>query len=148
MIQELYSSEDTRDPHMVHCIGMSWLVLNKYYALSVQTPVYAVALLLDPSKRRRYVERNWQQSWHAPVITTAKNSWLDECKSAVFPECLQLSPDAPPSATRQRNELDELLSYIAVTGPMVDDADDFEAFVNAAPTRISGSPLDWWLHRD
>ncbi|KAH7109693.1 hypothetical protein EDB81DRAFT_598086, partial [Dactylonectria macrodidyma] len=46
-------------------------VLNKYYTLSDQTPVYAAALLLDPSKRRKYIERNWQESWHAPAIAAA-----------------------------------------------------------------------------
>jgi hypothetical protein len=52
------------------------------------------------------------------------------------------------SSGRQHNELDELLSDIAVTGPILDDADDFETFIDAPPTRITGSPLQWWLHRD
>lgn len=146
-MQELYSSEETRDPHMVHCIDMGWFVLNKYYALSDQTPVYAAALLLDPSKRRKYIERNWRVSWQAPAIAAAQKLWLDEYKTAAIPESLWVPPDVP-SSRRQRNELDELLSDIAVTGPIVDDADDFETFVNAPPTRITGSPLEWWLHRD
>ncbi|KAF6528150.1 hypothetical protein HZS61_008452 [Fusarium oxysporum f. sp. conglutinans] len=76
--KELYSSKENHDPHRVHCIDMGWFVLNKYYTLSDQTPVYAAALLLDPSKRRKYIERNWQESWHAPAIAAAQQIWLDE----------------------------------------------------------------------
>ncbi|SCV61231.1 uncharacterized protein FFFS_15800 [Fusarium fujikuroi] len=86
---------------------MGWFVVDKFYTLSGQTPVYAAALLLDPSKRRKHIERNWQ--------------------------C---------------NEIDELLSAIAITGPPLDGADDFETFIDAPPTRIAGSPLERWLHRD
>ncbi|RKK15571.1 hypothetical protein BFJ66_g18070, partial [Fusarium oxysporum f. sp. cepae] len=145
---ELYSSKENHDPHMVHCIDMGWFVLNKYYTLSDQTPVYAAALLLDPSKRRKYIERNWQESWHAPAIAAAQQIWLDEYNAAPIPESLRVPLDVSSSSGRQHNELDELLSDIAVTGPILDDADDFETFIDAPPTRITGSPLQWWLHRD
>ncbi|KAF1736197.1 hypothetical protein CRV24_005135 [Beauveria bassiana] len=137
---------NARFPHgTLHRHGL--VVLNKYYALSDQTPVYAAALLLDPSKRRKYIERNWRVSWRAPAIAAAQKIWLDEYKTAAIPESLRAPPDVPFSR-RQRNELDELLSDIAVTSPTVDDADDFETFVNAPPTRITRSPLEWWLNRD
>ncbi|KAG7408556.1 Zinc finger BED domain-containing protein DAYSLEEPER [Fusarium oxysporum f. sp. rapae] len=146
--KELYSSKENHDPHMVHCIDMGWFVLNKYYTVSDQTPVYAAALLLDPSKRRKYIERNWQESWHAPAIAAAQQIWLDEYNAAPIPESLRVPLDVSSSSGRQHNELDELLSDIAVTGPILDDADDFETFIDAPPTRITGSPLQWWLHRD
>ncbi|KAJ3454778.1 hypothetical protein MRS44_013378 [Fusarium solani] len=146
--KELYSSKENHDPNMVHCIDMGWFVLNKYYTLSDQTPVYAAALLLDPSKRRKYIERNWQESWHAPAIAAAQQIWLDEYNAAPIPESLRVPLDVSSSSGRQHNELDELLSDIAVTGPILDDADDFETFIYAPPTRITGSPLQWWLHRD
>ncbi|KAI8401866.1 hypothetical protein FOFC_08452 [Fusarium oxysporum] len=145
---ELYSSKENHDPHMVHCIDMGWFVLNKYYTSSDQTPIYAAALLLDPSKRRKYIEWNWQESWHAPAIAAAQQIWLDEYNAAPIPESLRVPLDVSSSSGRQHNELDELLSDIAVTGPILDDADDFETFIDAPPTRITGSPLQWWLHRD
>lgn len=133
---------------MVHCIDMGWFVLNKYYTISDQTPVYAAALLLDPSKRRKYIERNWEESWQATAIAAAQQIWLDEYNAMEIPESLRVPLDVSTSLGRQRNELDELLSDIAVTGPILDGADDFETFINGPPTRISGSPLEWWLHRD
>ncbi|KAH7465397.1 hypothetical protein FOMA001_g16900 [Fusarium oxysporum f. sp. matthiolae] len=137
----------TQNPYMSHntknCHGN-----RSYYTLSDQTPVYAAALLLDPSKRRKYIERNWQESWHAPAIAAAQQIWLDEYNAAPIPESLRVPLDVSSSSGRQHNELDELLSDIAVTGPILDDADDFETFIDAPPTRITGSPLQWWLHRD
>ncbi|WKT54434.1 hypothetical protein QSH57_005018 [Fusarium oxysporum f. sp. vasinfectum] len=122
--KELYSSKENHDPYIVHYIDMGWFVLNKDYTLSDQAPVYAAALLLDSSKRRKYIDRNWQESWHAPAIAAAQKIWLDEYNAAPIPESLRVPLDVPSSSGRQRNELDELLSDIAVTGPILDDADD------------------------
>ncbi|KID78687.1 transposase [Metarhizium guizhouense ARSEF 977] len=122
---------------------MGWFVLYKYYTLSDQTPVYTAALLLDPSKRRKYIERNWKESWQASAIAAAQKIWLDEYEAAAVPESLRAPPDISSSSERQHNELDELLSGIAVTGLILNDADDFETFINATPTRITGSPLEW-----
>ncbi|KAG6997076.1 putative AC9 transposase [Fusarium oxysporum f. sp. conglutinans] len=58
--KELYEAEETHDPLMLHSIDMGWFVLDKYYALSGESPIYATALLLDPSKRARYLEINWK----------------------------------------------------------------------------------------
>ena len=92
-MQKLYSSEETHR-HMVHCIDMGWFVLNKYYALFDQSPVYAAALRLDPSKRRKYIERNWKKPWQAPAIAATHKNWLDEYKSAAIPD-LRVPPDMP-----------------------------------------------------
>jgi hypothetical protein len=43
---------------MVHSIEMGWFILDKYYALVESTPVYASAMLLDPSKRKHYLLQN------------------------------------------------------------------------------------------
>lgn len=54
-----YSAVDTRDDRMLRSINMGWFVLNKYYQLTANCPTYAAALLLDPSKRKQYIEKNW-----------------------------------------------------------------------------------------
>jgi hypothetical protein len=60
----LYKSGPEKDLHMVHCIEMGWFILDKYYALVESTPVYAAAMLLDPSKRKHYLLQNWPEEWH------------------------------------------------------------------------------------
>ena len=47
---------------MLHAINMGWYVLSKYYGLTDEAPVYAAALLLDPSKRSAYIKKNWTRS--------------------------------------------------------------------------------------
>ena len=79
---------------------MGWFVLDKYYTISDQTPVYAAALLLDPSKRKRYIERNWQESWQAPAIAAAQQIWLDEYSTTVILESSRVSLDVSSSFKR------------------------------------------------
>ncbi|RKK79399.1 hypothetical protein BFJ71_g16220 [Fusarium oxysporum] len=45
--KEPYEAKETHDPLMLHSIDMGWFVLDKYYALSGESPIYATALLLD-----------------------------------------------------------------------------------------------------
>ena len=46
-----------REDHiMLQAIDMGWFVLNKYYTMTDNVPVYAAALLLDPSKRQAYIK--------------------------------------------------------------------------------------------
>lgn len=56
---------------------MGWWVLSKYYQETEKNTIYASALLLHPEKRRRYIDRNWQEDWHEPAITTARAYWAE-----------------------------------------------------------------------
>ncbi|KNB19379.1 hypothetical protein FOXG_22546 [Fusarium oxysporum f. sp. lycopersici 4287] len=73
--KELYEAEETHDPLMLHSIDMGWFVLDKYYALSGESPIYATALLLDPSKRARYLDINWKGDWAEAAIRDALSIW-------------------------------------------------------------------------
>lgn len=53
-----YSSDEFYDSRMLHSIKMGWFVLNKYYTLSDEAPVYAAALPLDPGCRKAYLTKN------------------------------------------------------------------------------------------
>ncbi|KAM3464192.1 hypothetical protein MY5147_009554 [Beauveria neobassiana] len=48
-----YSQEVHRDLRMVRAVEMGWFVLNKYYNLTDETPVYAAALLLGSFPQSR-----------------------------------------------------------------------------------------------
>lgn len=56
-----FSQLESRDPRMLRAIEMGWFVLNKYYTMTEDVPVYAAVLLLDPSKRLKYIKQNWPQ---------------------------------------------------------------------------------------
>jgi hypothetical protein len=52
------------DRRILHSIEMGWFILGKYCTMTRNAPVYAAALLLDTSKRTRYIDRHWPESWH------------------------------------------------------------------------------------
>ncbi|EXL66684.1 hypothetical protein FOPG_17165 [Fusarium oxysporum f. sp. conglutinans race 2 54008] len=54
---------------------MGWFILDIYYALVESTPVYAAAMLLDPSKRKHYLLQNWPEEWHQKTIDAAYSIW-------------------------------------------------------------------------
>ncbi|KKO99132.1 hypothetical protein THAR02_08766 [Trichoderma harzianum] len=74
--------EATYDPHLLHCVDMGWFVLNKYYALTDETPAYAAAPLLDPSKRLQYIQPNWNISWIDNVVVNTRRFWEENYKEA------------------------------------------------------------------
>ncbi|RKK06436.1 hypothetical protein BFJ65_g18633 [Fusarium oxysporum f. sp. cepae] len=148
VIEELYEAEETRDPLMLHSIDMGWFVLDKYYALSGESPIYATALLLDPSKRARYLKVHWKEEWAATAIRDGRTIWEEEYKMAPALGPAQALSEASRSQQGQPNELDRLLNEIMVAEDITRDVDDFENFIHAQPIKIEGSPLVWWCQRD
>jgi hypothetical protein len=51
----------------------SWYAFDKWYAKTSDTAAYAAALLLHPSRRRRYVRDNWRKKWVRPALDAVKN---------------------------------------------------------------------------
>ncbi|KAF5253811.1 hypothetical protein FOXYS1_14492, partial [Fusarium oxysporum] len=146
--KELYEAEETHDPLMLHSIDMGWFVLDKYYALSGESPIYATALLLDPSKRARYLEINWKGEWAEAAIRDALSIWEEEYKMAPTLGPAQALSEAFRSQQGHSNKLDRLLNEIMVAEDITRDVDDFENFIHNKPIKIEGSPLVWWCQRD
>ena len=132
---------------MLPSIDMGWFVLDKYYTLSEESPIYATALLLDPSKRARYLEIHWKEEWATTAIRHARAIGEKEYKMAPG-----LGPSSPGGTSSPRqaqpNELDRLLNEMMVAEDLTKDVDDFENFIRAQPVKIEGSPLTWWCLRD
>ncbi|KAL6405526.1 hypothetical protein AUP68_11284 [Ilyonectria robusta] len=146
--KELYEAEETHDPLMLHSIDMGWFVLDKYYALSGESPIYATALLLDPSKRARYLKMHWKEEWAETAIRDARTIWEEEYKMAPALGPAQALSEASGLQQGQPNELDRLLNEMMVAEEITGDVDDFENFIHAQPIKIEGSPLVWWCQRD
>jgi hypothetical protein len=69
---------------MLHAIEMGWFVLNKYYTMSDDVPVYAAALLLDLLKRIAYIHQNWSANWHDKAIKAARQIWEKEYNQVII----------------------------------------------------------------
>jgi len=130
---------------MLHAIEMGWFILDKYYALTDETPVYAAALLLDPSKRSTYIKKNWAGSWVDPAIAAANTIWEKDYKTASLPVSEDIQQ--PKRQRRDLNTFDRIRRELAVTADTAND-DDFKVFIDASPIQISYTPLEWWCHED
>ncbi|SPJ84062.1 uncharacterized protein FTOL_10578 [Fusarium torulosum] len=73
-----YNAPETRDGRMLHAIDMGWFIMNKYYTVTEDVPVYSAALLLDPSKRDAYIKQNWPDEWYDNAIGGAQAIWEEE----------------------------------------------------------------------
>ncbi|KAG6977826.1 Zinc finger BED domain-containing protein DAYSLEEPER [Fusarium oxysporum f. sp. conglutinans] len=145
--REHYSKPETFDRRILHSIEMGWFILDKYYTMTEDAPVYAAALLLDPSKRIRYIERHWPESWHENAIAGVRTIW-EEYKTQPETGPAESVDEVSASQKRQPNEWDALLEELEVTEDLGDSMDDLEDFIKATPIKISGSPLQWWCHKD
>jgi hypothetical protein len=130
---------------MLHAIEMGWFVLNKYYTMTEDVPVYAAALLLDPSKRRAYIEQNWPSDWHQGAISGAREIWEAEYNPIIHPEKPERSADVPTPPKKRDDQLAFLLKSIEVKKKMIcTDTDNLDAFINTSPIEVDCTPLEWW----
>ena len=114
---------------MLHAIEMGWFVLNKYYTMTEDVPLYAAALLLDPSKRRAYIEQNWPSDWHESAISGAREIWDAEYNSIVPPES-ERPRDVPAPLKKRDDQLTFLLKSIEVKKKVIrTDTDNQDVFV-------------------
>uniref|UniRef100_A0A0D2YDT7 HAT C-terminal dimerisation domain-containing protein n=2 Tax=Fusarium oxysporum (strain Fo5176) TaxID=660025 RepID=A0A0D2YDT7_FUSOF len=117
---------------MVHSIEMGWFILDKYYALIESTPVYAAAMLLDPSKRKYYLLQNWPEEWRQRLSILLIRSGRRNTRFSLMNHSLPL-----------------LLLLISILQPTLqEDEDMFMAFIEDKTIDIDAlkiTPLQWWL---
>ncbi|KAJ3454169.1 hypothetical protein MRS44_018063 [Fusarium solani] len=148
----LYKSGPEKDLRMVHSIEMGWFILDKYYALVESTPVYAAAMLLDPSKRKHYLFQNWPEEWHQKTIDAAYSIWQKEYAhlphESLPATAADIDTSHPSSKKRVENELDRLKRRLRVQPTSQEDEDTFMAFIEDKTIDLDAlkiTPLQWWL---
>ena len=131
---------------MLQAIDMGWFVLNKYYAMTDNVPVYAAALLLDPSKRQAYIKQNWPHEWHDNSICAARQIWESGYNTFVVPEQENCPVGTSKLAKEKKkdNQLQHLLQSIQVKTAPPTEKDDFNTFIADTPISIDCTPLEWW----
>jgi hypothetical protein len=55
---------------MTTCINSGWAKLDKYYALTSETPAYIGALVLHPAFKWQYIQEHWEEAWWQPSVCT------------------------------------------------------------------------------
>jgi hypothetical protein len=120
--------------------------------MTKDVPIYAAALLLDPSKRKSYIKECWPKEWHKGAFAAARNLWKEEYNHAVE---IQLSEQslAVPALLKRKKDTMLLKMRLELRNKMMARArgkDDFESFISEAPiTLVEGTtPLQWWCSED
>ena len=70
---EAGKTEYQDDPYMTASINSGWAKLDKYYALTSDTPAYVGAVVLHPAFKWQYVHEHWQEEWWHPSKIALEN---------------------------------------------------------------------------
>ncbi|KAH6653629.1 hypothetical protein BKA67DRAFT_519554, partial [Truncatella angustata] len=79
-----------------------------------ESPIYVTALLLDPSKRARYLETHWSEEWVAAAVRYGRAIWEEEYKMAPALGPVQQPNEAGGSQVGHPNDFDRLLDEMMV----------------------------------
>ncbi|KAG6999884.1 hypothetical protein FOFC_03350 [Fusarium oxysporum] len=139
-----YSTPEFHDSRMLHSIGMGWFVLDKYYTMSDEAPVYVATLLLDPRCRKAYLDKNWKSAWINPVIVGARQIWDEEYNTNIDGDIETTPEDIPAALVKPPSQLQLLLQEMEVETALSTDGDKLDAFINSPAIKIDCKPLDLW----
>ena len=121
--------EHASNAHLSASLLTMWFAFDKYYTLTNKTPVYAAALLLNPTLRKAYLDESWKtiDERHPGTIErsieAARKLWQKEYKfKPVNGEAAeQLDPDLVKNSYMRWKYIRELKSASA--------DDEFERFI-------------------
>ena len=134
---EKQKNKHANNAEFQNAILIAWYAFDKYYSLTDQVPAYAAALLLHPSRRKRYIDANWKKSWVRAVLPKLQSLW--EEKYATVEEATSPALSQPAYEPDEYDLLERDLNVIQTF------ADDWESFIEADPTEISTkTALEWW----
>jgi hypothetical protein len=120
-----------------NAILMAWHAFDKYYSLTDQVPAYAAALLLHPSRRKRYIDANWNESWVSTVLPQLQSLWEEKYAT--------VEGDVAQASSKQAHEQDEYDLLERDLDVVQTSTDDWTSFIDADPTEIATkTALEWW----
>ncbi|KAG9375920.1 RecQ Superfamily II DNA helicase [Pyrenophora tritici-repentis] len=131
-----YSKDENEDLRMVRSIEMGWFVLEKYYNMTDQVPVYASAILLNPASRAAYLKKNWPAEWYEPAINAAQNFWVNEFKDALPLASPTASQQMAPPLKQRGAVLDQILQQMSVAAADQSNSDDLKIFAESPVIQI------------
>lgn len=128
---------------LLAAINTSWIAFNKYYELSDDVPVHAAAVLLHPGCRKAYMDKVWKRRWIKPGIERAKKLFETRYRQSAMKSPASDAVGQNGAQTAWDFHRNRLLQSLTSRSQ-----DEFTAFINATPTKIAGSPIEWWSQPD
>jgi hypothetical protein len=128
------------NPVLAKAIQTSRFALDKWQAINNYTPAYAAALLLHPSYREVYINKQWPPSWRAPAIAAARALWTAQYKNKI--EAVQA---VSLSKEEGSNKLAQWQASLRHTSS-VHIAEEFVHFTKSPPVLVDDA-IQWWLEQ-
>jgi hypothetical protein len=137
-----FALEKHKNRPLAPYIDRSWDVFNKYYSRTDDSSVYAAALVLHPSYRSQYIQKNWEYKWRKPAMDSIKQLWSKY-------QNLKVVDQEPPSIEKLKshNIFEKIAEQMDVVNARFDE-DELSLFCREKPINISKSALDWWLEEE
>lgn len=141
----LYETAETEykdHPVLGPMFNTGWETMEKYYILTDRTPAYSAAIILHPSRKWAWIEKQWEAKFIAPTKMLVLTLWISEYRpkastdSTVFTASI---PDPDENMfSRFIREEQEALQATAV-------ADEYEYYCSSPVSPGITDPIAWWL---
>jgi hypothetical protein len=123
--------------HFKASINLGWKKLDKYYALSDDSPAYRAAIVINPSKKMAWFEKKWIDE-HPEWITAAK-----EAVNALYNEYKRRHADEAFVAHQSTKVLSDFERYNLLEDDYSQN-DDLQRYLREERAPAGTNPLTWW----
>jgi hypothetical protein len=124
--------------HLKQMVNSGWSKMEKYYSKSDESPAYAAAVVLNPSRKWQYIDQYWRQSWREPTKQAVRRLWEDQYK----PDELSPSTAFQSAPITSTNEYELWLQAVDTPRNLLDE---YDRYCKADLIYGFKSALDWWL---
>ncbi|KAM3497415.1 hypothetical protein MY10362_009233 [Beauveria mimosiformis] len=131
------------DPFFGPRILRSWCAFDKYYLKTDDSPYYAAAMILHPSRRIGYLKHNWDKAWVRPAMQAVKQLWCDF--KAQDHDSLPAPHDEFVGTSAGSLEAFDLIASKLRNFPRPQCRDEYEEYTSEPAILIDIPALQWWL---
>lgn len=110
-----------------------WSKFNEYFTALYDSPAYAIALVLNPKRKFKWIEKHWNKEWLQPALESIKKVWKDEYAPA------EAITQPPPRTTN-----DFWLDLDAEDMAEIELQDELDQYL-ALPRVNTDDAIAWWL---
>jgi hypothetical protein len=119
-------------------------VFDKYYSKTDTTPLYAAALVLDPTCRTEYIKTNWPSKWQRPILRKVESLWESYRDQAPIPIVPTSYYSVGKEKERELTVFDQIAQDLRKYSRPASQ-DEFQEYCNGDPYDIGEiTALDWW----
>jgi hypothetical protein len=123
--------------------------IDIYYKKLETSPLYALAVILDPQCRTRYIHSYWPKESGEKCIRAAKAYWERFLQSKTLPEEPPVYDETLPARPNRRQRQKET-AYDKIKSQRQQqaepkDLDEFETYIADFATHKDNDILNWWL---